>query len=94
MTSRFKIKITGSNIVIDSEENHQNILETLEISGFFVDYNCREGYCGACKINIVNGAVHYINTPLAFIPEGVILPCCCSPSEDIEITLNEQANNQ
>lgn len=93
MIEKFKIKIDGSDIVIESKENHQNLLEVLESSGFFVDYNCRQGFCGACKIKIVNGAVHYINKPLAFIPEGIILPCCCLPSEDIEITINEKTDN-
>ena len=62
-----------------------NLLEALEQHQIAVEYQCRSGYCGSCRMQLLKGEVCYSTQPLAFIQDGDILPCCCMPLGDIEI---------
>lgn len=64
---------------------HNNLLEVFEHHDIDVEYQCREGYCGSCRMRLVSGEVTYSEKPLAFIPEGDVLPCCCLPVGDVEL---------
>lgn len=59
----------------------ETLLEGLERTGHFVEYQCRSGYCGSCRIKMKIGSVSYPKTPLAFLQRDEILPCCCYPVE-------------
>ena len=61
------------------------LLEALEDSRIPVEYQCREGYCGSCRVTLLHGKVGYKQKPIAFVQDGEILPCCCHPLSDIEI---------
>ncbi|EFE95625.1 2Fe-2S iron-sulfur cluster binding domain protein [Serratia odorifera DSM 4582] len=63
------------------------LLEVLELHDVQVEYQCRSGYCGACRLKLVKGEVAYQQQPLAFINDGEILPCCCMPLVDIELEI-------
>lgn len=63
------------------------LLETLEQNSLQVHYHCREGFCGACRTKLNSGEVEYTTDPLAFIDDDEILPCCCIPVTNIDITL-------
>lgn len=63
------------------------LLEALEQEGIEVEYQCREGFCGSCQVNLVDGDITYTTDPIAFIPEGRILACCCQPNSDITIEM-------
>ena len=63
----------------------ETLLEGLERTGHEVEYQCRSGYCGACRVKILVGGVSYAQAPLAFIAQDEILPCCCHVSESIKI---------
>lgn len=69
------------------KDGHANLLEIFEQHQVVVEYQCREGYCGSCRMRLVKGEVAYSQKPLAFIQDGDILPCCCLPVEDIELAL-------
>ncbi|BCE03043.1 class I ribonucleotide reductase maintenance protein YfaE [Marinicellulosiphila megalodicopiae] len=76
---------------IDSKIKFQkanNLLESLEAKGIHVSYQCREGYCGSCRTDLVEGEVAYLTHPLAWINEGEILPCCCVPRTNIKLKVN------
>lgn len=89
--------MSDSNTVrLDLAEHSQNInfnsgcpslLACLEEHKFAVSYQCREGYCGACRVQLKAGQVVYNQEPLAFVREGEILLCCCKPDGDITLTL-------
>ncbi len=64
---------------------HRNLLEVFEHHDVEVEFQCREGYCGSCRMRLVSGEVTYREKPLAFISDGEILPCCCLPVGDIEL---------
>lgn len=65
----------------------RNLLESLEAQDVSVPYQCREGYCGSCRTDLVKGEVAYLEEPMAWLNEGEILPCCCVPKSEITIKL-------
>lgn len=84
MTDRTIIlSANGQQLVCNAE--HRNLLEVFEHHQVEVEYQCREGYCGSCRIKLVRGTVEYSEKPLAFVAEGDVLPCCCLPVGDIEV---------
>jgi len=70
-----KVKI--NNITHITTLNNQSLLEEMESSGLEVEYNCRDGHCGACRCELVSGEVEYIGFAMAFIQPNEILPCIC-----------------
>lgn len=82
------IKVSIENSTVLYEDSEQTLLECLEGAKFEIHYHCRDGYCGACRITLNNGKIDYFKgEPLAYVGEGEILPCCCKPVGDIDITL-------
>ncbi|WP_097032382.1 class I ribonucleotide reductase maintenance protein YfaE [Sodalis endosymbiont of Henestaris halophilus] len=64
---------------------HRTLLDSLEAHKVPVAFQCRSGYCGACRLLLLSGQVKYHQEPLAFIANREILPCCCLPLDDIEL---------
>jgi ferredoxin len=64
-----------------------NLLESLEAQDVQIPYQCREGYCGGCRTDLIEGQVAYLQEPLAWVNEGEILPCCCVPKTAIKLRL-------
>lgn len=64
-----------------------NLLEALESHQVDVDYQCREGFCGSCQVQLIEGEVEYSREPIAYIAEGHILPCCCRAKSDLTIEI-------
>jgi len=59
----------------------ETLLTALERTGHAVEYQCRSGYCGACRLQLAQPeqAAHlvYPSLPLAYVGPGHVLPCCC-----------------
>lgn len=70
-----------------SFQNANTLLESLEAQDVPVHYQCREGYCGSCRTQLLEGEVHYTEEPMAWINDDEILPCCCIPKTAIRIKL-------
>ena len=68
-------------------QHAHTLLESLEAQDVPVHYQCREGYCGSCRTQLLEGEVHYTEEPMAWINEDEILPCCCIPKTAIRIKL-------
>ncbi|AGQ32060.1 2Fe-2S ferredoxin [Serratia liquefaciens ATCC 27592] len=79
------LRTTGTQLTCPKSENC--LLDVLELHDVEVEYQCRSGYCGACRLKLVKGEVTYRQQPLAFINQGEILPCCCMPLTDIELEI-------
>ncbi|WP_037586117.1 class I ribonucleotide reductase maintenance protein YfaE [Stenoxybacter acetivorans] len=77
-----RINTRGKSFILEPNET---LLEALERTGHDVEYQCKSGYCGACRLKILSGSVSYANTPLAFIQSDEILPCCCQAQTDITL---------
>lgn len=81
--------ITIANQEVIYLDKKQTLLECLEAENVEVHYHCRDGFCGACRVKLNNGVITYPNgEPLAFIGDGEILPCCCYPTTNIDITID------
>ncbi|MDF7676446.1 class I ribonucleotide reductase maintenance protein YfaE [Neisseriaceae bacterium ESL0693] len=66
-------------------QTDETLLEALERTGHQVEYQCRSGYCGLCRLKLLAGQVSYASQPLAFIGPDEILPCCCQVITDLTI---------
>lgn len=69
-------------VLLDGE----SILDGLLRTGHDVNYQCKAGYCGSCRVKLKEGEVEYHEEPLALVNEGEILPCCCTAKGDIRLT--------
>ena len=69
-------------------EKSETLLEGLERTGHQVEYQCRSGYCGACRLTLKTGSVNYSTTPLAYLRQDEILPCCCHAPEPLVVKVN------
>lgn len=76
--------ITSNSTVFNLLPN-ESILEGLERTGHEVDYQCRSGYCGMCRVKKLEGTVEYLEEPLAFVSPEEILPCVCVASSNLKL---------
>lgn len=81
---RISLRQSATTLVSDGQ---QTVLETLEAHQLQVEYQCREGYCGSCRLRLCQGQVAYRSPPLAYVQPGEILACCCQPISDLELDL-------
>ncbi|MCG3864064.1 MULTISPECIES: hybrid-cluster NAD(P)-dependent oxidoreductase [unclassified Photobacterium] len=68
--------------------NQATLLEQAETAGINMDYSCRAGFCGACKVTVKSGEVEQPEVPALSSQEraeGKVLACCCVPRSDLEI---------
>jgi len=70
-----------------SFQHAKTLLDSLEAQNITINYQCREGYCGSCRTQLLEGEVHYTEEPLAWLNDNEILPCCCIPKTAIRIKL-------
>jgi ferredoxin len=75
---------SGDYLILDQDSC---LLDTLERTGHQIEYQCRQGYCGACRTTMTSGSVTYTIDPLATVAPGSILPCCCKADSDIALEL-------
>lgn len=68
-------------------KKYPDLLTLLEAHNIEVEYQCRQGFCGSCRLTLLNGEVKYQFTPIACIANDEILPCCCLPVNEVEIEL-------
>lgn len=66
-------------------EQHTSLLDALEQNKIHIEFQCREGFCGACRLRLRKGKVGYRHKPIAFIDKNEILACSCQPLSDIDI---------
>ncbi len=64
-----------------------SLLDSLEAQSIPAPYNCRGGYCGTCKVRLLDGSVEPVQDALVDLKDGEILTCCCRPVSHIEIEL-------
>lgn len=64
------------------------ILETAEDNGITIDYSCRQGYCGVCKVRLLEGSVSMaIQDGLSSRDRAsqIILACQAIPKTDVKV---------
>ena len=68
----------------------ESLLAGLERTNHAVEYQCRSGYCGSCRVKLLSGSVAYRESPLAMLLPNEILTCCCMVKEDIRIDCRQR----
>lgn len=82
------IQIQQKKYRIVSKYLRLSLLEILLLNNVDVSYQCRNGYCGICKIQLINGTIKYFQKNIiAYIPPKYILSCCCIINSDINILI-------
>lgn len=88
MKPSYRISLTRAGKTIEVlPDEYPSVLEALEANQLETEYQCREGYCGSCRVRMVHGEVCYFKQPLAWLEEQEILPCCCQARGDLELDL-------
>lgn len=82
----YRVELKQSQKIL-SHDNQSALLETLEKNGIAHEYQCRSGYCGACRAKLLRGKVSYKQPPLAFLSADEVLLCCCQLETDLELDL-------
>ncbi|BBN81718.1 putative ferredoxin-like protein [Pseudoalteromonas sp. A25] len=82
-----KITIDSHDEPLEFAALSPSILDTLERANIDIAYQCREGFCGACRAKLDEGEVSYNQEPLAFVRDGEVLLCCTKPLTNIKLTL-------
>ncbi|RRD91747.1 class I ribonucleotide reductase maintenance protein YfaE [Conchiformibius steedae] len=78
-----RVRTTDTEFVLREGET---LLEGLERTGHAVEYQCRSGYCGSCRLRLVSGEVVYSEMPMAFVAVDEVLPCCChAATSEVEV---------
>lgn len=81
------IQVITEDLIFKLEES-ETLLEGLERTGHQVEYQCRSGYCGACRVTLRAGSVKYNTTPLAYLRQDEILPCCAHAAEPLVVKVH------
>lgn len=84
---RYRIRLARSGRQVDHLDDGGSLLASLERQQVALEYQCRSGFCGACRCRLLRGRVSYRQPPLAFLQADEILPCCCQVQQDIELDL-------
>lgn len=79
-----KLLVNGEVVPVKAGES---LLEAAEDAGFTPEYQCRNGFCGACRAKLAGGSVSYRNDPLAYCGEDEVLLCCASLKADEDATI-------
>lgn len=85
----FKIYIINKNYNIYSNKNKYTLLKILELHNIKIESQCRQGYCGYCRIYLKKGNIYYPkkNQPIAYLKPGEICSCCCYLQGNIDIII-------
>jgi len=62
----------------------KTILSELENNQVFINHNCKEGYCGSCILQLIDGEIRQKDSLIHLSPDE-FLACCSYPLSDIEI---------
>lgn len=82
---RFRVSLADGQEVFF--QHAPTLLESLEAQNVDIHYQCREGYCGSCRVRLLKGEVHYLLEPMAWLNQQEILTCCSVPKSDIQIEI-------
>jgi CDP-4-dehydro-6-deoxyglucose reductase len=75
-------------------DGETNLLEAALTAGFVLPYGCRNGACGACKTQVVEGLVDHGDAAATALTTadraaGMALLCCARPLTDVTLECHE-----
>src|SRR5262249_33989649 len=84
VTVRFQKSAAGG----EWSNERGTLLEFAESLGVARKFGCRSGICGTCTTRIVEGAVDYLEDPVAPRGSGEVLLCCSVPRPGATVVLD------
>jgi len=76
---------SGLSVVWDGSSN--SLLDFAEANGLSPEFECRDGICGQCACEKLEGDITYIEEPLESPEDGKVLICCSRPSGSVTLDL-------
>ena len=86
----YQIKFTDrEDFVAYDSEAHVNLslLDVIHDAGIQVRAGCRNGYCKACMVELVEGEVEYFGVDPRDLDEGECLLCSCVAKSDLVLKI-------
>lgn len=87
----YTVKLTRSGDSFPIRDG-MTLLDEAIGAGYVLDYSCKSGSCGRCKIKLTSGTVAHSKSATAIsereIAEGYALSCCASPESDLELDVD------
>jgi hypothetical protein len=77
-----RVRFSKSGATADWSREKGTLLELAESIGLAPKFGCRSGICGTCITRISEGAVDYLEEPVAQCGQGEVLLCCSVPRND------------
>jgi ferredoxin-NADP reductase/phenylpropionate dioxygenase-like ring-hydroxylating dioxygenase large terminal subunit len=77
-----RVRFAKSGATAEWSRDKGTLLELAESIGLAPKFGCRSGICGTCTTRISNGAVDYLEEPVAVRGPGEVLLCCSIPRSD------------
>jgi hypothetical protein len=74
------VNFTASNVEQAWSTKDGSLLDFAEAHGLTPEFGCRSGQCGACKAELISGAVSYLSEPSLPLGTGEVLLCCAVPA--------------
>lgn len=84
--AEYRVTLQRSGRVIQVNDQ-TTLLNSLKQQRIPLEYQCQQGYCGACRTQLLQGQVSNTGLPLAYKKDNEILPCCCIPKSDLLLAL-------
>lgn len=66
----------------------RSLLSELEDEMIEVDHSCRQGHCGCCILNLIQGEVNH-QASLVPLSQGEILACQATPISDLHLKFRD-----
>jgi 2Fe-2S type ferredoxin len=82
----YTVKFQTSDKILKWDDRFESILELAEENGIDIEYECRQGFCGTCKVKLLSGEVDRETEDGLEdeeIQNGFILTCVSVPKSDI-----------
>ncbi len=78
--AQVEFRVTGRTVPVTAT---QTLLDAAEVAGMKLDYSCRNGTCGTCRIKLVSGTVAMTRTDAllkADVADRLVLACQARPT--------------
>ncbi|MDB1123743.1 2Fe-2S iron-sulfur cluster-binding protein [Vibrio algarum] len=66
--------------------SEHTVLEAMESAGLQAEYHCRDGHCGACRCELVNGEIEETGFKMAYTSANEILPCISKAKSNLVLS--------
>ncbi len=81
------VRFEKSGIEVAWDGKSDSLLDFAEAQGLTPEFECRDGICGTCACQKIQGEVTYTEEPIDSPEEGHVLICCSVPDGPVALDL-------